>query len=391
MEALVRPDLASFVTHIVVTLLFAGLFAFLYHESRHVYFHYWALAWVLLCASLLLRLGWTTTGRALFLLPSGLLHLAFAASLIFAGAAVAHWGEVRVTSLALLVPALGAVLYAAGVIGGFRGSQALHSFLLAGTYGWNFVASRRLWQPGVGSGCKIYCVALMAGAVVALHNVLVYAAAEFPPPTAVPPYLRYHDLYYLVLETLLAFSAIMMWMETQNDLLRRANEELAESRKEIASTAQIDPLTGLLNRAALNETCESNQPITGVVAVLDVDHFKDINDALGHLTGDDVLASVGSLIRASVRKSDQAWRWGGDEFVILFHDQTSASAHERLQSLEERLQRFRIRGRGVLPVQVSWGTAEVTDGSLRQAIAEADQHMYMKKKEKGSQSKFFGG
>lgn len=389
MGTLVQPDTVSFVMHVAATLLFAGLFAFQYHESRDIYFQYWAMAWVLLCAGLLLRLGWMTTGRTLFLLPAGLLQLAFAASLIFAGAAVSGRAEVRVNSLALVIPGLGAAVYAAGVVAGVGGAHTLHSILLLSAFGWNFVASRRLWKEGSGAGRKIYCVSLLAGATLAAYEVIVYAAAELPPASPIPNHLRYEDLNYLVLETLLAFSAMMMWMEAQNDQLRLANEELAESRRQIARNAQTDPLTGLLNRAALNETCEANQPVTGVVAVLDLDNFKDINDTLGHLTGDEVLASVGNLIRASVRKDDQAWRWGGDEFVILFQDQTPASAQERLETLEQRLQRFRIRGRGVLPVRVSWGAAQVTGGALRQAIEEADHRMYLRKKEKSSATKFF--
>jgi diguanylate cyclase (GGDEF)-like protein len=391
MDILVRPDTVSFVSHITVTLLFAGLFAFEYRETRHVYFQYWTMTWVLLCASLLLRLGWMMTGRSLFLVSSGLLQLAFAASLLFAGGAVTGRGETHVSSLALLIPALGGALYAVGILAGVPGSHTLRGLLLLGLFAWNFIVSRRLWKAGPGSGRKIYSVSLLWGAALALHDVVVYAAAELPPPTPVSSHLRYHDTYYVVLETFLAFSAMMMWMEAQNDQLRRANEELDQSRRQLALTAQTDPLTGLFNRTALNETCEADNSVSGIVAVLDLDNFKDINDALGHLVGDEVLASVGNLIRSSIRKTDHAWRWGGDEFVILFQDQNQAAARERLQSLEQHLQRFRIRGRGVLPVGVSWGTAEVAPGaSLRQAIEEADQRMYLRKKDKISPSKFFG-
>lgn len=389
MEILVRPDTVSVVSHIAVTMLFAGLFAFQYRESRHVYFQYWTMAWVLLCASLLLRLGWMMTGRTLYLLPSGLLQLAFAVSLLFAGGAVAGRGEIQVPWLAFLIPTLGGALYAIGLLAGVPGSHTLGGLLLLGMFTWNFVVSRRLWKSGPGSGRKIYSVSLLWGTALALHDVIVYAAAELPPLTPVSSHLRYHDTYYVVLEIFLAFSAMMMWMEAQNDQLRHANEDLDQSRRQLALAAQTDPLTGLLNRTALHETCEADSPVSGIVAVLDLDNFKDINDALGHLVGDEVLASVGNLIRASIRKTDQAWRWGGDEFVILFQDQNQAAARERLQALEQHLQRFRIRGRGVLPVGVSWGTAEVAPGSLRQAIEEADHCMYLRKKEKISPSKFF--
>jgi diguanylate cyclase (GGDEF)-like protein len=379
-QVLVRPDAVTFATHLAVTVLFAGLFAFLHRESRQVYFQYWALGWFLLFAALLMRLGG-------FPLAAGLLQLAFAVSLIFAGSAVAQ-AEVRLSTPALLIPAAGAVLYAGAGLASVPGAATAHSLLLLGIYGWNYVVSRRLWRAGAGSGRKIFCMALAAGALLALHDALATAAAELPPPMPVPTHLRYRDLYYLVFETLLAFSAILMWMEAQNEKLQRTNDELAESRKQLARTAETDPLTGLLNRVSLNRTCEADQPVTGVVAVLDLDNFKDINDALGHVMGDEVLASVGNLIRSSFRKSDQAWRWGGDEFVILFEDQTRASAEERLKGLADRLERFRIRGQGVLPIRLSWGLAEVARCSLREAIEKADHRMYLKKKEKVSQAKF---
>ena len=383
METLVRPDLASLVIHLVVTLLFAGVFAFLHRQSHHVYFQYWAVAWVLLSAALLSELAWALEGRTVFLLPAGLLQLAFAASLIFAGGAVSSRFEIGVGSAAVVAPAVAAVAYGAGVLGGFRDSLAWLSLLLAGIYGGNFLAYWRVWSAGPAAGGRLFSTALALGAVLGLHDAVFRAVV-------VGPHLRYQHLYYLALHVLLAFSALLMWMEAQNEQLRQTNEELAHSRQQIAQRAQLDPLTGLLNRAALNETCEANQPVAGVVAVLDLDNFKDINDALGHLAGDEVLASVGGLIRASIRRTDQAWRWGGDEFVILFLDQPAATAQERIQGLEQRLQRFRIRGKGVLPVNLSWGTAAV-GGSLREAIEEADQQMYLKKKEKASSLKFFGG
>src|SRR6185436_14702814 len=126
MDILVRPDTVSFVSHITVTLLFAGLFAFEFRETRHVYFQYWTMTWVLLCASLLLRLGWMASGRSLFLVASGLLKLAFA------GRAVTGRGETQVSSLALLVPALGGALYAVGILAGVPGSHTLRALLLLG-------------------------------------------------------------------------------------------------------------------------------------------------------------------------------------------------------------------------------------------------------------------
>ena len=390
MQALVTPDLLALLVHIVGAGVFAGVFLFLYRESRIVYFSYWALAWTLVSAALLFSLASVVTGRPLLLFLSALLKLAFTVSIIFAAASVFGNFDIRLSWAAALVPLLALLAYGMGLFSNFVGFYALNSVMLALAYGWNFIAFRRRPKSGKGTGQKLFSASLVASALFYSYYALIYAGMRIVETDHMPLHLRYHDLYDLTLETLLAFSAMMMWMETQNEQLEQLNSELARSRMEIASSARIDPLTGLLNRVALDETCEAGEPISGVVAVLDLDNFKDVNDALGHMTGDEVLANVGNLIKSSVRKDDMAWRWGGDEFVLLFRDQSRESVEERLWSLQERLLRFRIRGKGILPVRLSWGAAEVRDRSLRQAIEEADHQMYLRKRDKASPSKFFG-
>ena len=71
-----------------------------------------------------------------------------------------------------------------------------------------------------------------------------------------------------------------------------------------------------------------------------MDNFKDVNDRYGHLVGDEILRNIGNLLQASIRHEDEAFRWGGDEFVILFHNQHSEVASKRMTEIEARLQRF---------------------------------------------------
>ena len=95
--------------------------------------------------------------------------------------------------------------------------------------------------------------------------------------------------------------------------------------------------------------------------------FKEINDRYGHLAGDDILRNIGSLLKASIRQEDEAFRWGGDEFVILFHNQNVEVARRRMAEVQDRLRGFRLRGHGVLPISFSWGTAE-GGAALRKAL-----------------------
>jgi diguanylate cyclase (GGDEF)-like protein len=151
-------------------------------------------------------------------------------------------------------------------------------------------------------------------------------------------------------------------------------------RRERSQTRDLDHLTGLLNQASLAKQVESGAEFAGVVAVCDMDNFKEINDRYGHLVGDEILRNIGHLLQGSIRHSDEAFRWGGDEFVILFRNQQPDVAKKRMTELETRLRDFRVRGLGVLPITFSWGIAEGSGRSLRDALDEADRNMYALKR-----------
>jgi diguanylate cyclase (GGDEF)-like protein len=90
------------------------------------------------------------------------------------------------------------------------------------------------------------------------------------------------------------------------------------------------------------------------------------------------------LLQASIRHEDEAFRWGGDEFVVLFRNQQTRIAAKRMEEIETRLREFRIRGFGVLPISFSWGTADAHDRSLREALDEADRAMYALKRSRAA-------
>jgi diguanylate cyclase (GGDEF)-like protein len=119
----------------------------------------------------------------------------------------------------------------------------------------------------------------------------------------------------------------------------------------------------------------------------DVDNFKDINDSYGHLVGDEILRNVGSLLLASIRHQDEAFRWGGDEFVILFLNQHESVANKRMEEIQARLREFRVRGFGTLPIAFSWGTSAATGRTLRDALDEADRRMYERKRSRAGKNR----
>jgi diguanylate cyclase (GGDEF)-like protein len=176
-----------------------------------------------------------------------------------------------------------------------------------------------------------------------------------------------------------------MWSESQIDRIRDLVGELDHMRRESKQTIDLDRLTGLLNQAALARRVEHSGEFDGVVAVCDMDNFKDINDRFGHLMGDEILRNIGNLLQASIRHEDEAFRWGGDEFVILFHNQNADIAAKRMAEIAGRLREFRVRGFGVTPISFSWGTAEGGGKALREALDRADKAMYALKRSRAAE------
>jgi diguanylate cyclase (GGDEF)-like protein len=198
-------------------------------------------------------------------------------------------------------------------------------------------------------------------------------------------YLHHETYYDFTLHCVLAFSAMAMWSESQIDRMGDLLAELDGLRRERKQTLDLDRLTGLLNQAALARRVEDPAEFTGVVAVCDMDNFKDINDRFGHLVGDEILRNIGNLLQASIRHQDEAFRWGGDEFVILFQNQRADVADRRMADIELRLHEFRVRGFGVLPISFSWGTADAFSRPLREALDEADRNMYALKRSRAGE------
>ncbi len=167
--------------------------------------------------------------------------------------------------------------------------------------------------------------------------------------------------------------------------IRRLARDLEEANRRLEALAGVDPLTQLPNRRILKERLE--QEFSRVVRyrrplaclILDVDHFKRVNDDHGHLVGDEVLTRVGSTIASTIRKSDLAGRYGGEEFLVVAPETTSTGA----ATLGERLkQAIGSAPAGPLPqvtVSIGVATTDPTTQSAEGLLRSADRALYAAK------------
>lgn len=172
------------------------------------------------------------------------------------------------------------------------------------------------------------------------------------------------------------------------DVLTSAVAAHVRHRSEQRQESRTDVLTGLPNRAGLFEAIQvalpvawrQNQPVS--VAMIDLDHFKSVNDTHGHQVGDEVLQRCGQVLSSSLRISDLVARIGGEEFCAFLPNTTLEGALVALDKARNAVRALRFKGAGDLPFTVTFsaGLTEIErDEPPHSAIARADRRLYLAK------------
>ena len=228
-------------------------------------------------------------------------------------------------------------------------------------------------------------------------GVLVYSLVAFGVASGVvaardePDYPTVVAAAYvgMVVVVLLSSTFLTTRVQSTREHLRRQKAELAQALEQIRQLATHDDLTGLLNRRAMldrmqleqHRSLRSGSPL--LIAQLDIDHFKAVNDTHGHAAGDLVLQSFADTVRRNVRDTDVLARWGGEEFVLLLCDTPAADAVALMERLRQAVQAMQVpvaQGGQPITVTVSIGLARHTPADpLAGTLERADQALYAAK------------
>ncbi len=171
---------------------------------------------------------------------------------------------------------------------------------------------------------------------------------------------------------------------------RRFHQRLRSNYERNLTLALIDPLTGIYNRrflaahlgTVLQQMQEQGKPVSAVV--LDIDHFKAVNDTYGHDAGDEVLRSVAQRVLANIRSFDMAARLGGEEFVVVMPDTPQEDAMAAAERLRAHIAETPVTVAGGRPIAItaSLGVAASNRGDTSAALLKrADEALYAAKRD----------
>ena len=167
--------------------------------------------------------------------------------------------------------------------------------------------------------------------------------------------------------------------------LQQTNEALQIEKQSLKNLSSTDQLTGLYNRYKFEDLFEfeRNQSLRYMtdisILLMDIDHFKSVNDTYGHNVGDTILKELALIVKTSVRSSDVVVRWGGEEFIVFTPNTTLEQAHQLAESIRRIVKSTTYSKVGQLTTSIGV-TSFKQDDSLKSLVQRADCALYMAKK-----------
>ncbi|BHH85869.1 transporter substrate-binding domain-containing diguanylate cyclase [Desulforhopalus sp. 52FAK] len=187
-----------------------------------------------------------------------------------------------------------------------------------------------------------------------------------------------------IINLALGFSCILALLLWRQFTLSKYTQKLKTLNKKLHYSSTVDHLTKISNRKSIEKhlateierTKITNDPLS--VVIFDIDHFKSVNDAFGHLTGDSVLQQMAFLVKSSIRKSDHFGRWGGEEFLIILPNTTAGDAGKLIQNLKKRIERYDFGVQRVVTASFGIGQYDSSETSTL-LLSRIDDCLYQAK------------
>lgn len=220
-----------------------------------------------------------------------------------------------------------------------------------------------------------------------------------------PPVLQQHDLNELSEQRVIrrrqdrqicylfavaqgSLVAAVIELKTTHPLSRDLQETILMlirvfgNHTDLLNYGQRDDLTGLRNRRSFDQDFANLADYNDnsiIIAVVDIDHFKRINDRFGHLYGDEVLILIARLMRSTFRKSDRVYRIGGEEFVVLLHRTNLQGAERALNNFRNVVASQEFPQVGQVTISAGFSVLQAMD-SASNVFGRADDALYIAKK-----------
>jgi diguanylate cyclase (GGDEF)-like protein len=239
---------------------------------------------------------------------------------------------------------------------------------------------RALSQPDL-SNATIFSIDLL-GALAETHHDIQIDKIEF-----VGAWISAESWYLGILCVLLIVATtygMSQWvrLRRKHREQRRKINDLESEKENYRRLSTLDALTNVLNRHGIERFVESlqNTRVPASVIIIDIDHFKRVNDQRGHYGGDRVLRKMGEILGAQTRNTDGLGRWGGEEFVLVCPGASLSKAAELAEKLRQRIVDTNFIPEDPLPITASFGVASVReDQSFEDAFRQADEALYLAK------------
>lgn len=193
--------------------------------------------------------------------------------------------------------------------------------------------------------------------------------------------IDYSLVYKVVISSIIIILFFLYWIRK----IVKINKELEVAKKQIEKLAITDKLTGLFNRVKTDEIIENNIEIYKrynqdmTLAILDLDHFKSVNDTYGHQVGDEVLKDIANILQQNIRKTDHIGRWGGEEFIIIYPKTNKKDGFALAQKIRTSIESYEFVNAG--KQTASFGITSLNQNdTFETMLKRADDALYIAKK-----------